>query len=51
MRSKLIGLVIGLGLAAGLTGSAFACAFHDQQAAAAQQQTAQAQDQTPTSTQ
>ena len=49
MRSKVIGLVIGLGLVAGLTGSAMACAYHDQQASAdQQQQTASAQQTPPT---
>ena len=44
MRTKLVGLVLGLGCLLGTAAPSFACAFHDQQASAAtQQQTAGAQ--------
>lgn len=43
MRSRFIGLVTGLGLVIVSMAPAFACAFHDQQASAQNQQTAQAQ--------
>jgi hypothetical protein len=43
MRSRFIGLVAGLGLVAATVAPALACAFHDQQASAQSQQTAQAQ--------
>ena len=52
MRSRIIGLVLGLGVIAATAAPALACAFHDQQAAAqSQQQTAQAQQGSSTSTQ
>jgi hypothetical protein len=52
MRSRLLSLVLGAGLVAATAAPSFACAYHDQQAAAqSQQQTAQAQQTGTTSTQ
>jgi hypothetical protein len=52
MRSGIVRLLIGLGLTVATAVPSFACAYHDQQASTdAQQHTAQAQQQSPTSTQ
>lgn len=48
MRTMMMGLVLGCGLAAAVVSPGLACAWSDQAAAAQQQQTAQAQ---PASTQ
>lgn len=50
MRSRFAALVAALGLLTALTAPGWACAFHDQQASAANQQTADAQQQQPTHT-
>jgi hypothetical protein len=51
MRSHLTTLVLGLGILAASIAPGLACAFHDQQASATQQQTADAQQQSSTKTQ
>lgn len=51
MRLKLIGLALGLGLVAATVTPSLACPYQNQAASDAQQKTAQAQDQSPTSTQ
>lgn len=51
MRSKLIGLAFGLGLVAAAVTPSFACPYQDQAASDMQQKTAQAQDQSQSSTQ
>ena len=51
MRTKLIGFLLGCGLLAATAGPSLACAFHDQASSDTQQQTAQAQQPSQTSTQ
>ena len=51
MRTRLVGVLLGLALLTGTTAPTFACAFHDQQASTATQQTADAQSGTQTTTQ
>jgi hypothetical protein len=51
MRSYLATLVLGLGVLTASVAPGLACAFHDQQASANTQQTADAQQQDTTKTQ
>ena len=51
MRSRLIGFAFGLGLVAASITPSLACPYQNQAASDAQQKTAQAQDQSQTSTQ
>ena len=51
MRIRLFGVLLGLALLADTTAPSFACAFHDQQASTATQQTADAQSGTQNATQ